>query len=101
MIYVADSAFATKENLAKAAEMALGFLTRLPESFEAALVAKRLAWEEDRCGQGSAAGVAISHNSPSPQRSRAVRCSAARSMGPIAPQTVRISFARLALVRSG
>jgi transposase len=46
--YVADSAFATKENLAKAAEVGLGFLTRLPETFGAAPEAKVKAWAEDR-----------------------------------------------------
>jgi transposase len=48
LTYVADSAFATKENLAKAAKIGLGFLTRLPETFSAGPQAKAKAWAEDR-----------------------------------------------------
>ena len=48
LTYVADSAFATKENLAKAMKIGLGFLTRLPETFSAGPEAKAKAWAEDR-----------------------------------------------------
>jgi transposase len=48
LTYVADSAFATEENLAKAQAMGLGVLTRLPDTFGAAHKAKLRAWQEDR-----------------------------------------------------
>jgi len=64
MTYVADSAFATKDNLQKANAMGLGFLTRLPETFEATGKAKAKAWQDDtwqEIGQVAARAGATSY----------------------------------------
>lgn len=47
MTYVADSAFVTKDNLARANAVGLGFLSRLPETFSACTEAKRAAFDLD------------------------------------------------------
>ena len=47
MTYVADSAFVTRANLAKAHAIGLGFLSRLPETFSAAGEVKQSAFNAD------------------------------------------------------
>lgn len=44
LVYCADSAFVTNENLRAAAEICLGFISRLPSSYAAAAEVKERAW---------------------------------------------------------